>query len=213
MMQGRSAPAPAVTVPEEKEITLYPLTNYTITQKSAYHDKINVESRPARLKAEFKTLGLRRSVEAVLVVSKFGFPHVLLLQPGTGHYVLPCEELNKHEKWESAAVRLVQHFFGPEEGKGPRFQCVGLLSTWYRPNFENQMHPYLPAHIEEAKEERRIFLIQMPERCTIYVPRNYRLIDVPICDVYENSKRFSSIIASIPTSLSRFTVINTEERE
>ena len=41
------------------------------------------------MRAEFDKLGMRRSVEAVLLVHEHGLPHVLLLQLGTTFFKIP----------------------------------------------------------------------------------------------------------------------------
>lgn len=49
------------------------------------------------MRAEFDKLGMRRSVEAVLLVHEHGLPHVLLLQLGTTFFKIPGGELNPGE--------------------------------------------------------------------------------------------------------------------
>ena len=46
------------------------------------------------MRQEFDKLGMRRSVEGVLLVHEHGLPHVLLLQLGTTFFKLPGGELN-----------------------------------------------------------------------------------------------------------------------
>ena len=49
------------------------------------------------MRAEFDKLGMRRSVEAVLLVHEHGLPHVLLLQLGTTFFKIPGGELGTGE--------------------------------------------------------------------------------------------------------------------
>ena len=45
-------------------------------------------------------------------------------------------------------------------------ECAGV---WWRPNFESYVYPYLPPHITKPKECTKIYVVQMPERCTLAV--------------------------------------------
>ena len=67
----------------------YPLTNYTFgTKEPLYEKDPSVQARFARMREEFAKIGMRRSVEGVLIVHEHGLPHVLLLQLGTTFFKL-----------------------------------------------------------------------------------------------------------------------------
>merc|ERR1711983_514863 len=73
---------PSLTL--NRQINLYPLTNYTFGTKDPIYEKDpSVPARFQRMRDEFEKIGMRRSVEAVLLVHEHGLPHVLLLQLGT----------------------------------------------------------------------------------------------------------------------------------
>ena len=57
----------------------------------------SVPARFQRMRDEFDKLGMRRSVEAVLLVHEHGLPHVLLLQLGTTFFKIPGGELHSGE--------------------------------------------------------------------------------------------------------------------
>ncbi|KAJ3120869.1 Nudix hydrolase 21, chloroplastic [Nowakowskiella sp. JEL0407] len=68
----------------EPTITLYPLSNYTFGTKDPQPEEDpSVAARLTRLQSEYETLGMRTSVEGVLVVHEHDHPHVLMLQIGT----------------------------------------------------------------------------------------------------------------------------------
>lgn len=74
----------------ERTIQTYPLTNYTFGTKDALYERdSSVQARFQRMREEFTTMGMRRSVEAVLLVHEHNLPHVLLLQLGTTFFKLP----------------------------------------------------------------------------------------------------------------------------
>lgn len=67
----------------------YPLTNYTFGTKEPLFEKDpSVPARFQRMREEFDKIGMRRSVEGVLLVHEHGLPHVLLLQLGTTFFKL-----------------------------------------------------------------------------------------------------------------------------
>lgn len=64
-------------------VNLYPLSNYTFgTKEPMYEKDKTVESRFNRMREDFEKIGVRRSVEGVLLVHEHNLPHVLLLQLG-----------------------------------------------------------------------------------------------------------------------------------
>lgn len=82
-------------------------------------------------------------------------------------------------------------------------ECAGV---WWRPNFDTVFYPYLPPHITKPKECRKLFVVPLPEKCYFGVAKNYKLVAVPLFELYDNLARYGPIIASVPSLLSRFRV-------
>ena len=62
---------------------LYPIDNYTFGTKDAVMEiETSYHNRMAQLAESFRTEGMRRTVEAVLLTYENNHPHVLLLQLG-----------------------------------------------------------------------------------------------------------------------------------
>jgi cleavage and polyadenylation specificity factor subunit 5 len=59
------------------------------------------------MRDEFQIVGMRRSVEAVLLVHEHNLPHVLLLQIGQTFFKLPGGELIKDENPIDGLKRLL----------------------------------------------------------------------------------------------------------
>lgn len=59
------------------------------------------------MRDEFEKIGMRRSVEGVLLVHEHGLPHCLLLQLGTTFFKLPGGELNAGEDEVEGLKRLL----------------------------------------------------------------------------------------------------------
>lgn len=126
-----------------RSIHLYPLTNYTFGTKEPLFEKDpSVPARFQRMRDEFERIGMRRSVEGVLLVRyivhictslyycsvylfvmlilfqvhEHGLPHVLLLQLGTTFFKLPGGELNAGEDEIEGLKRLLSETLGRQDG-------------------------------------------------------------------------------------------------
>lgn len=108
-------------------------------------------------------------------------------------------------------LRKMTTILAPEaEHLKPEWRVGEVLGTYYRPNFENIMYPYCPAHIVRPKEIRRLYLVQLPEKCFLAVPKNYRLVAVPLFEIYDHMQRYGPVISAIPQLLSRFNIIKAQ---
>ena len=47
---------------------------------------------------------------------------------------------------------------------GPALQIGECIGMFWRPNFEEHLYPYLPAHITRPKEAKRLFMVHLPDR-------------------------------------------------
>ena len=79
-----------------------------------------------------------------------------------------------------------------------------LAARWFRPAFEPNYYPYLPAHVTKPKESRTVYIAQLPERCKFCVPKNLKLLAVPLFEMYANEAKYGAVAASVPYLISRF---------
>ena len=117
---------------------------------------------------------------------------------------------------EAIAVVRVEH--GAREGSTElwasarkEWECLDCVARWCRPGFEPNYYPYLPAHVTRPKETRAVFVCQLPEKALFAVPKNSKLLAVPLFELYGNEARYGAIIASIPHLISRYH-LNLEEK-
>ncbi|XP_017777020.1 PREDICTED: cleavage and polyadenylation specificity factor subunit 5 [Nicrophorus vespilloides] len=189
-------------------INLYPLTNYTFGTKEPLFEKDpSVPARFQRMRDEFERIGMRRSVEGVLLVHEHGLPHVLLLQLGTTFFKLPGGELNPGEDEVEGLKRLMTETLGRQDGVKQEWLIEDIIGNWWRPNFEPPQYPYIPTHITKPKEHKRLFLVQLQEKAPFAVPKNYKLVAAPLFELYDNSQGYGPIISSLPQALCRFQFI------
>ncbi|KAL9702719.1 hypothetical protein quinque_006237 [Culex quinquefasciatus] len=162
-----------------RAINLYPLTNYTFGTKEPLFEKDpSVPARFQRMRDEFDKIGMRRSVEGVLLVHEHGLPH-----------------------------RLLTETLGRQDGVKQDWIVEDTIGNWWRPNFEPPQYPYIPPHITKPKEHKRLFLVQLHEKALFAVPKNYKLVAAPLFELYDNSQGYGPIISSLPQALCRFNFI------
>lgn len=198
-------------------IALYPLSNFTFSTKEAQPEEDpSVSARLQRLQNNYEDFGMRRTVEGVLVVHDHGHPHILMLQIANAFFKLPGDYLKPGEdELEGLKRRLDERLAPPSDsrqfnashGIDNDWEIGDCLAQWWRPNFETFMYPFVPAHITKPKECKKLFLVQMPERKVLAVPKNMKLLAIPLFELYDNAARYGPQLSAIPHLLSRYNFI------
>ncbi|KAI9101305.1 Cleavage/polyadenylation specificity factor subunit 5 [Phlyctochytrium arcticum] len=191
-------------------VTLRPLSNYTFGVKDSQPEEDpSVAARLLRLQSEYATQGMRITVEAVLVVHEHGHPHVLMLQIANTFFKLPGDALKPGEDEIEGLKARLNHKLAPmvaDPGSGD-WEVGELLAVWWRPNFETFMYPYIPAHITKPKEMKKVYLVHLPDKKLLSVPKNMKLLAVPLFELYDNAARYGPQLSALPHLLSRFNFV------
>ncbi|CAH1396325.1 unnamed protein product [Nezara viridula] len=204
--------SPSTSLTINRCIKLYPLTNYSFLTKDALFEKDpSVPARFQRMREEFEKIGMRRSVDGVLLVHKHGIPHILLLQLGNTFFKLPGGELKSGEDEVEGLKRLLTEILGREDGGKQEWIIEDTIGNWWRPNFEPPQYPYIPAHITKPKEHKKLFLVQMSVKALLAVPKNYKIVAAPLFELYDSTQSYGAIISSLPQALCRFNFIFVNE--
>ena len=66
------------------------------------------------------------------------------------------------------------------------------------------MYPFLPPHVTRPKECKKLYFIQLPKEKVLSVPKNMKLLAVPLFELYDNSQRYGPQLSAIPHYLSRY---------
>jgi cleavage and polyadenylation specificity factor subunit 5 len=85
------------------------------------------------------------------------------------------------------------------------------------------MYPFIPAHVTRPKECKKLYFIQLPRSSTsaipqtlnlllitgddsevLSVPKNMKLLAVPLFELYDNTARYGPQLSAIPHLLSRY---------
>ncbi|KAJ3170810.1 hypothetical protein HK101_011324 [Irineochytrium annulatum] len=87
---------------------------------------------------------------------------------------------------------------GPPGKKDADWEIGELLAVWWRPNFETYQKP---------KERKKMFLVHLPEEKLLSVPKNMKLLAVPLFELYDNAARYGPQLSALPHLLSRFNFV------
>ncbi|EXJ55246.1 hypothetical protein A1O7_08172 [Cladophialophora yegresii CBS 114405] len=222
-------PAP-FTANQPPTIRLYPLSNYTFgTKETQPEEDPSVLARLKRLEEHYDNYGMRRTCEGILVCHEHNHPHVLMLQIANAFFKLyvlvPCfalrlarakliaSELDRPgdylphdaDEIEGFKQRLNERLAptNPKEGD-TEWEVGDCLAQWWRPNHETFLYPFLPAHVSRPKELKKLYLIHLPPNKVLSVPKNMKLLAVPLFELYDNTARYGPQLSAIPHYLSRY---------
>ncbi|KAF3947667.1 hypothetical protein CMV_026229 [Castanea mollissima] len=186
-------------------VNTYPLSSYTFGTKEPKMEKdTSVADRLARMKVNYMKEGMRTSVEGILLVQEHNHPHILLLQIGNTFCKLPGGRLKPGEnEIEGLKRKLTSKLGATVPALVPDWQIGECVAVWWRPNFETIMYPYCPPHITKPKECKKLFIVHLSEREYFAVPKNLKLLAVPLFELYDNVQRYGPVISTIPQQLSR----------
>ncbi|KAI6181597.1 Vacuolar protein sorting-associated protein 13C [Aphelenchoides besseyi] len=188
-----------------RTVDLYQLGNYTFGTKEPQSERDNsVQARFQRMREEYEMIGMRRSVDGVLIVHEHQLPHVLLLQIGSTFFKLPGGELKPGENEVEGLKRILAETLGRDDTPPTQWKIEECVANWYRPNFDPPRYPYIPAHVTKPKEITKIFLVELPEKAIFAVPKNFKLVAAPLFELFDNGNGYGTLIASLPQCLSRF---------
>lgn len=154
---------------------------------------------------------MRRTVDAVLIVHEHGHPHVLMLQIANAFFKLPGDYLKPGEEEVQGLRERLNHILAPLDERGNPtegdWEIGDCIAQWWRPNFETFMYPYVPAHISKPKECKKLYMVTLPEKMVLSVPKNMKLLAIPLFELYDNSVRYGPQLAALPHLLSRYNFI------
>ncbi|KAL2262842.1 hypothetical protein VTK26DRAFT_9290 [Humicola hyalothermophila] len=210
----QSSQPPIIPLPfnanQPPTIRLYPLSNYTFGVKETQPEEDpSVLARLKRLEEHYQAHGMRRTCEGILVCHEHNHPHILMLQIANAFFKLPGDYLRpEDDEIEGFKARLDERLAPVgslgEGNKAGDWQIGDCLAQWWRPNFETFMYPFVPAHITRPKECKKLYFIQLPDSKVLSVPKNMKLLAVPLFELYENTQRYGPQLSAIPHLLSRY---------
>ena len=222
---------------QPKTIKLYPLSNYTFgTKETQPEEDPSVIARLRRLEEHYDKYGMRRTCEGILICHEHNHPHVLMLQIANAFFKLPgdylphdAEEISGFKARLNERLAPVGSQFTNDSTEG-EWEIADTLAQWWRPNYETFMYPYLPGHVTRPKECKKLYFIQLPKSSTytyltmvrlvadedtevLSVPKNMKLLAVPLFELYDNTQRYGPQLSAIPHLLSRYNFEYVDEND
>ncbi|KAK6944787.1 Cleavage/polyadenylation specificity factor subunit 5 [Dillenia turbinata] len=188
-------------------IDIYPLSYYYFGSADVvvpFKDE-TLSDRIQRFKSNYAAHGMRTCVEAVMLVELFKHPHLLLLQERNSIYRLPGGRVRPDESDIIGLKRkLSSKLSCSQDGQETDWEVGECIGMWWRSDFEMLQYPFLPPNVKWPKECTKLFLVRLPESKRFTVPKNQKLLAVPLCQVHESIKTYGPIISGVPQLLSRF---------
>ncbi|XP_072995982.1 pre-mRNA cleavage factor Im 25 kDa subunit 1 [Typha latifolia] len=191
---------------ESSVVDIYPLSCYYFGSKDALPDKDEtLAERIQRFKSNFAAHGLRTCVEGVLLVELFQQPHVLLLQVKNSFFKLPGGRLRPGERdIDGLRRKLSRKLSLDDNGVHDDWQIGQCIGMWWKSEFETLPFPYLPPNTRRPKQCIKLFLVRLPMSRQFVVPKNLKMLAVPLCQIHDNAEVYGPIISGIPHLLSKF---------
>jgi cleavage and polyadenylation specificity factor subunit 5 len=170
-------------------------------------DRQPKSDRMVRLREAFENHGSVRSVRAVILVLIHRHPHMFLLEKSddSGRFVIPGGKLRPGEDDETGLQRLLGVKMQLIEGD---YEVVDqLLATWYRPQFTDQLFPYLPVHVSSPKEIEHWYLVLLPEKGNLRINSKYKRLSVASFYDLQEGKKYGKQLSLVPLLVSRFNIV------
>ncbi|GAB4858236.1 hypothetical protein Ancab_009633 [Ancistrocladus abbreviatus] len=144
-------------------------------------------------------------MKVTLSVQERYHPHILLLETGETSWKLPGGRLKPGENEIEGLQRKLSSKLAIDSPVLQAYWQIGeCLSIWWCTNFGRVMYPYFPPHTTNVKECKKLFMVHLPCGQYFEVPRNLKLIAVPLFELNDNVQTFGPVLSSIPIQLSRF---------
>ncbi|KAL6224217.1 hypothetical protein ACLB2K_003073 [Fragaria x ananassa] len=193
---------------QSRQLDIYPLSCYYFGSKEAIPFKDEtLDDRVQRLNSNYAAYGLRTCVEAVMLVELFKHPHILLLQVRNCIFKLPGGRLRPGElEIDGLKRKLSRKLCVNADGDGIAWEVGECLDVWWRPDFETSPCLDLPSTVRSPKERTKLFLVKLPESRKFIVPKNLKLLAIPLCQINKNRETYGAIISGVPEMLSKFTI-------
>jgi len=131
--------------------------------------------------------------------------HTSLIPSRPGDYLPPsADEISGFKARLDERLAPTQGTSLAAENADSDWDIGETLAQWWRPNFETFMYPFIPGHISRPKECKKLYLVQLPRSKVLCVPKNMRIVAVPLYELYDNTNKYGPQLAAIPHLLSRF---------
>jgi cleavage and polyadenylation specificity factor subunit 5 len=194
--------------------TVYEIANYNGSFAPDLRPKLGVPGtpKPSWVK-RWATEGMRRTVRAVMVVHSDSVPHYLVFQQksesGTLQSFLFGGKLQEGESERDGMARLLKSFIlKSKSGDVCEWRVGESLGKFWRPDFDENVYPYIPPHVTRPKEEITLLQIILPPKCVFALRKHVTVTAMPLHDILRDSSKLHPLIGSLPSLTSKYTFYN-----
>ncbi len=193
--------------------SIYELGNYDGSVVTGIRPKAGVSGipKPSWVK-RWAREGMRRTVRAVLMVHSNDVPHILVFQQKTEQGTVPFlfgGKLSEGESEKDGMARLMKSFIMKTKSEDVCEWRIGeSIGKFWRPEFDENLYPYVPQHVTRPKEEIMLFQVVLPPKCVFALRKGMAITAVPVHEIMKSGNEMGPLISSLPSIVSRFTFYN-----
>ena len=192
---------------------IYSIENYKIEKRRGTPKKEpkSFAEKMTKLQEINETTQLpKKSVYGVILVHNNEFPHVLIHHKQSLTNFRETIPLigGKIENGEEPIEGLRQKIskqLGLKEKLN--YEIGELLGTFYRVNYTNRVYPYLPGHVDGAKEVVLVYMIHISEKCEFSIGEHDTLNSIALFNLHNNTQHYHDVMCAIPVLVSRYCLI------
>jgi cleavage and polyadenylation specificity factor subunit 5 len=184
-------------------IHLYPLKNYSSTPSDCLLPPLPYPTLALYHRDQWLQRGMRKSIQLLLLAHDDGIPCVLV-QRTSSYSLLEGEILPGQTEEEAIKAILIRHLMKHSANDRLEFSVADCLMQLWRPEFDKNLFPYLPAHVSRPKELLKVVLVGLPPRAVLQLPTGVTLDAVPVAELKRGGERkFGPVLAAVPDIISR----------
>lgn len=188
-------------------IHVYPARNYSSVTSDALPSRETYRDSALSRRDDWLKIGTRRTLHLTLLAHEDGIPCALLLRSAQGFGLLEGVRDPIQAEEESIKQILVKHLMKHSASDRFEFSINDCLLQLWRPEFDDNLYPYLPAHVSRPKEQLRAVLVGLPPRCVVQVPKGTSLEFVSLHEIRRGGVHvFGPLVGALPELLSRTTL-------
>jgi cleavage and polyadenylation specificity factor subunit 5 len=176
-------------------IRLYPGSNYSSTGVADLEFPIDYSIKSHH--DYWIAHGMKKTIRLLILCHSEGAPAVLFVKQSSNQARSFLEISLKPGQNEDEGIKklMIRHLLKHSAGDSMQFSIIDLISVEYRPEFDKETFPFLPSYCSRPKEQIKTFLVEMPPRCVIKLPKHLSLEVVKFTEILDSP---------YPTILSKF---------
>ncbi|EAY22667.1 hydrolase, NUDIX family protein [Trichomonas vaginalis G3] len=184
-------------------LRIHKLSNYRFgaSEDEEEEEKAHTD-RMEKIKEIFAVEGTVKSVRCIILAHEHNITTILLLKNKNKKKLqMPGGIVRTGEEDEAAIKRILTKKFRIVEGE---FDIGDHVATWYRPQFSEYLYPYLPAHITQAKEIEKWYIVMLPEKAHFNIQSKNELSALQFIQIHNNVEYQEKTLLYIPAIMSKY---------